>query len=41
MSAYRGKPDNICSVRAFPLMTDAVEKVGGENRMSNNRIGEA
>ena len=29
-SAFRGKAENICSHRAFPVLTDAVEKV--ENR---------
>jgi hypothetical protein len=31
-SAFGGKAANICSSRAFPLMTDAVEKVADDLR---------
>jgi hypothetical protein len=27
MSALEAKPDDICSLRAFPVLTDTVEKV--------------
>jgi hypothetical protein len=36
-----GKANNFCSRREFPLLTDAVEKVGGKSRMHNNLIKEA
>ena len=38
MSALGGNPDGICSLRAFPLLTDAVEKVGDGAPARNNRI---
>jgi hypothetical protein len=37
-SALGVKADSICSPRAFQVMTDAVEKVGGMPRSHNNRI---
>jgi len=38
MSALGDNPDGICSLRAFPLLTDAVEKVGSTALARNNRI---
>jgi hypothetical protein len=38
MSAIAGRPANICSWRAFPGMTDAVEKVREAMPKRNNRI---
>src|SRR5215510_13086523 len=38
MSAFGGRPDSFCSPRAFPSLTDAVEKVGSVPPARNNRI---
>jgi hypothetical protein len=38
MSAFGGKADFFYSARVFPLLTDAVEKVGGTAPARNNRI---
>jgi hypothetical protein len=40
-AAFGGRADNICSLRGFLSLTDAVEKVGSKSRMRNNRIEEA
>jgi hypothetical protein len=40
-SAFGGKAENICSIRALPVMTDTVEKVRSMAPPRNNRIDEA
>ena len=40
MSAIGGNPENICSFRALPVLTDAVEKVRSVLLPRNNRISE-
>ena len=41
MSALGGKPDGICSLRAFPLLTDFVAEIGDQNSEAVDTIFEA